>query len=158
MPQSQLPTETSPISVPAPYTPPGPLAGGFQERGSAAPPPTGFPWARYASVLRRFKWLVLVVAIIGSAAGVAATRFVPPTYRVNATIWISTDSPGDRGPIRADELLTSSSWIELFKSGVVVDPVVSELRLYLIPSDPADGELFQRFSPGKGFRPGEYQL
>jgi capsular exopolysaccharide synthesis family protein len=91
---------------------------------------------------------------------VVATRFVPPTYRVNATIWISTDTPGrqDRGPIRADELLTSSSWIELFKSGVVVDPVVSELRLYLIPSDPANAELFQRFSPSKGFRPGEYQL
>ena len=156
---SQLPTETSPRNVLGQYTAPGPLERGFQERGSAAPP-SGFPWARYISVLRRYKWLILAVAILGSGAGVVATRFVPPTYRVNATIWISADSPGsqDRGPIRADELLSSSSWIELFKSGVVVDPVVSELRLYLIPGDPANADLFQRFSPGKGFRPGEYQL
>ncbi len=160
MPHSQLPTETSPKSVPGQYTPPAALDRGFQDRGNAPPPPTGFAWARYVSALRRYKWLVLAVAIIGSGAGVVATRFVPPTFRVNATIWISTDSPGrqDRGPIRADELLSSSSWIELFKSGVVVDPVVSELRLYLIPRDPAHAELFQRFSPGKGFRPGEYQL
>jgi polysaccharide biosynthesis transport protein len=124
------------------------------------PPPTGVSWARYVSALRRYKWLILAVAILGSGAGAFATRFVPPTYRVNATIWISNDAPGSqsRGPIRADELLSSSSWIELFKSGVVVDPVVSELRLYLIPRDPAHFELFERFSPGKGFRPGEYQL
>jgi capsular exopolysaccharide synthesis family protein len=110
--------------------------------------------------LRRYKWLILAVAILGSAAGVVATRFVPPSYRVNATIWISSDGPGsqNRGPIRADELLSSSSWIELFKSGAVVDPVVSELRLYLIPRDPANNDLFQGFSPAKGFRPGEYQL
>jgi polysaccharide biosynthesis transport protein len=157
MPQSQLPTETSPKNALGPYTPPGP---GYQERASASPPPSTFSWARYGSALRRYKWLILAVAILGSAAGVAATRSLDPTYRVNATIWISTDGPGrqDRGPIRADELLTSSSWIELFKSGVVVEPVVNELRLYLIPSDPADAELFQRFSPGRGFRPGEYQL
>ena len=160
LPPSQLPTETSPKNVLGQYTPPGPPERGFQARGPAAPPAGAFPWARYVSVLRRYKWLILAVALLGSGAGVVATRFVPPTYRVNATIWISTDSPGrqDRGPIRADELLTSSSWIELFKSGVVVDPVVSELRLYLIPRHPADADLFQRFSPGKGFRPGEYQL
>lgn len=160
IPPSQLPTETSPKSVPGHYTPPGPVERGLQERGSAGPPPADFPWARYVSALRRYKWLIGAVAVLGSGAGVVATRFIPPSYRVNATIWISTDGPGrqDRGPIRADELLSASSWIELFKSGVVVDPVVSELRLYLIPRDPAHADLFEQFSPGNGFRPGEYQL
>jgi polysaccharide biosynthesis transport protein len=160
MPQSQPPTETSLRNVPVPYTPPGPPPRGYEERLNAPPPASGSPWARYISAIRRYKWLIGAVAILGSAGGILATRFVAPTYRVNATIWISTDGPGqqERGPIRADELLSSSSWIELFKSGVVIDPVVSELRLYVIPDHPADVEIFQRFSPGRAFRPGNYQI
>ena len=39
-----------------------------------------------------------------------------------ATIWV-TGGTSDRGPIRPDEMLSSASWVELLKSGAVLDPV-----------------------------------
>src|SRR5687768_3098966 len=67
----------------------------------------GIPWARYISALKRFKWLIVGITLAGTGLGVVATRFLRPTYEVDATIWISMETNEGRnaGPIRSAELL-----------------------------------------------------
>src|SRR6266511_6179926 len=38
----------------------------------------GIPWRRYISALRRYKWLMLLVIMVGTGATVLATRFMKP--------------------------------------------------------------------------------
>ena len=42
--------------------------------------------SRYIAAIRRFKWLILVLAAVGLFAGIAASRFIDPEYEVQATI------------------------------------------------------------------------
>src|SRR5574340_134434 len=67
----------------------------------------GIPWGRYLAALRRYKWMILVVAVLGTLLGIGITRFMAPEYQVTGTIWISqTDPrPTNTGPVRGDELL-----------------------------------------------------
>jgi succinoglycan biosynthesis transport protein ExoP len=119
---------------------------------------------RMFAALGRYKWLVLGCSIAGLAAGVGISRFVPPRYRVQATIWIDIGDPrsqggsrGQSGPIRPDQLLPGAAWLDLLRSYVVLDTVVSELRLYL-STRPADRILFETFRLKDRFRAGEYRL
>src|SRR5690606_5319053 len=101
-----------------------------------------------------------LVTAVGAVSGFVATRFVTKQYEATATIWVETVSRAEaaRGPIRAEELLPATSWIELLKSHVVLDPVVQELRLYLTPKSPADSVLFATFSVQGEYTPGAYRL
>ena len=54
--------------------------------------PEGVQWQRYVSALRRYKWLILLITLLGTGVGVVVTRFLKPEYQVQATIWI--ESPG----------------------------------------------------------------
>src|SRR5918992_1664861 len=132
---------------------------------SFSPPPGEsvgrIPWGRYVAALRRYKWLMLVIIVAGTALGVAATRFMSPLYEVQATIWVSQPEPrqrDDRGPIRSEELVNSSAWIELFKSFAVVDSVVTKMRLYRTLEHPGDSVAFAGFALAKRFQPGAYSL
>ena len=121
----------------------------------------GFPWARYIAALRRYKWSMLAIVIAGTALGVAATRLLEPVYEVQGTIWISAEEGPrreERGPIRAEELLNSTAWIELFSSFAVVDAVVRKMSLYLAPASEADAGAFAGFAVAERFAPGEYTL
>ena len=104
--------------------------------GAAPPlPEPGIPWGRYISALRRYKWLMLAVVIVGTAAGVGATRFLKPEYKATATIYIEPP-PDDAGPIRAAELLRSFGWLELLTTGVVLDTVaISARAATAVPAD-----------------------
>ena len=86
----------------------------FQQRNAAAPsePLLRFPWARYGAALRRYKWLVLLVVVLGIAAGYGVTRMLQPEYEVHSTLWISTDPPDQQrtGPIRAVAPMRETSW------------------------------------------------
>ena len=121
----------------------------------------GVPWTRYLSALRRYKWSTLAIILAGTALGVAATRFLNPEYEVPATIWISTAEGtrrDERGPIRAEELLSSTAWVELFHSFAVVDAVVKKMSLFLAPADAGDSEVFAGFTVAQRFTPGRYTL
>lgn len=110
---------------------------------SASPPPPmeyegdagaeggGFDWRRFIAAVSRYKWLVLAVTVVGTVAGMAATRFVSPVYEAKATMWIETTSRLEdaRGPIRSDESLTPDAWVDLLKTGVVLEPVARQMRL-----------------------------
>jgi capsular exopolysaccharide synthesis family protein len=133
--------------------------------GDYAGPPTpddgsGLDVRRYIAAVLRYKWLVLAVLLIGTAAGVAASRFVKPTYVSEATILVPERVQGARsGPIQPDVLFQTFGWVELIKTSyIVLDDVVRNLRLYVHPGAPEDSAAFGTFGLKDRFRPGRYEL
>jgi capsular exopolysaccharide synthesis family protein len=131
---------------------------------SNIPEETGPDWRRIASALLRFKWVVILMVILGVGAAVAATRVLRPVYEAQANVWI--DVPGrrgegggadTRGPIRPSALLDADAWIELLRSYIVLDQVVRDQRLYLGVKRPGDRGSFTAFRVSDDFRPGEYR-
>lgn len=129
---------------------------------SEAPPPTTGPnLQRYVSALGRFKWLIVLLTVMGGATGYVATRFIEPEYEVESTITIdlSTASAGNSGAITGDPSLESTSWTSLLRSYSVLDPVVMKQKLYLTPGDAADSALFRDFNINAGLLiAGDYVL
>ncbi len=121
----------------------------------------GLDWNRVLSAVLRFKWLIVAVTVVGTAAGVAATRFLSAAYVAQATIWI--DQPDqrngpDRGPIRPGQLLQPEAWVDLLKSYVVLDQVVRDQRMFVGSKSPADAAVLERFRVADQYRPGAYRL
>jgi len=114
-------------------------------------------WRRVMAAVRRYKVLVLLLALLGTGAGWVSARFMPPLYVAQATLWLESGS-GDRGPFRSEQLLQASAWIDLLKSYVVLDDVVRQMRLYLTVGSSGDSTLFSTFGLAEQFRPGEYRL
>ncbi|HXE58867.1 MAG TPA: polysaccharide biosynthesis tyrosine autokinase [Gemmatimonadales bacterium] len=123
----------------------------------AAPTVEGVQWGRYLAALRRFKWLMLLIVILGTVAGYVVTRFLKPEYITSATIWIE-EGATKQGPVRPGGLLQSYAWLELLRTNVVLDSVALKLRLYLRPEEPADRPVFRGFSLAERFMPGRYVL
>ncbi|HEY8831145.1 MAG TPA: GNVR domain-containing protein, partial [Gemmatimonadaceae bacterium] len=115
---------------------------------------------RPLSAMRRYKWLMLGVLLLAIPGGILATNLVKPQYEVRATIWIEPQSQGQSasGPIRPQELLASTAWVELLRSYRIVDAVVRKLALYVKPDKTADFPLFANFDIGDRFLPGNYEL
>jgi uncharacterized protein involved in exopolysaccharide biosynthesis len=40
----------------------------------------GISWTRYFSALKRYKWLILFVALAGTGIGYGVTQFMTPAY------------------------------------------------------------------------------
>src|SRR5438105_3414988 len=124
----------------------------------------GPDWRRIASALLRFKWVVILMVLLGLGAAFAATRVLRPVYRAQANVWIDVpDRRGDaaadaRGPIRQGAVLDADAWVELLKSYVVLDQVVRDLRLYLAVNRLSDRANFVGFHVSDTFRPGDYRL
>jgi len=136
-------------------------ASGYNAWNAAAPAgePEGIAWARYFDVLKRHIILIALVVMAGSALGVYAARRVKPVYNVQTTIWINAGSSQQTGgPIRSQELLPQTSWVELLKSFAIVEPVVRQLNLNFFYKDPRDSVLFREFSAGPSPRAGSYIL
>jgi capsular exopolysaccharide synthesis family protein len=118
--------------------------------------------ARYLAALRRYRWMMAAVIVLGTALGVAFTRMMSPEYEVHATIWISAETPQDdeerSGPIRAKELLHEASWPELLTSFAILEKVARQTRLYLAPASSRDAGVFASFAAAERFRPGSYKL
>ena len=127
---------------------------------AATPTESGPQWARYVAALKRYKWLMAAVIVVGTGLGFVATRFIAPSYEVQSAIWISQSNPNDQrsGPIRAREILEPTAFVELFQSFAVVDAVVDQTHLYLTPSDKADSAVFAGFRLGERVVPGTYDL
>ncbi len=125
---------------------------------------SGPDWRRIWSALLRFKWVVLLMVLVGLGGAFAATRVLRPVYRAQANVWV--DVPGrrgegasdTRGPIRQGALLDADDWVELMRSYIVLDQVVRDLRLYVTVKRPGDRPGFTAFSVGDVFRPGDYKL
>ena len=113
---------------------------------------------RILAALRRFAWLIVAVTLVGSALSVLATRMLEPQYSVSATIYLQNVNPSPTGPIQAPEVLSSYNWVELNRTFAVLDPVVRELKLYLVKSKETPPDLFEGFELAPRFTAGTYQL
>ena len=126
--------------------------------GQAAAEEPGIPWGRYVAALRRYKWLILVIALIGTAVGYAVSRMTVAEYQAQGTIWIADPNTDNRGPVQGDELLGAGAWADLLKSSTIMDRVVQRMGLYIWPANVADSNVFAGFQPGPGFRSGSFEL
>ncbi len=152
-PNPNLPDIGRPIGVPevaptvqATLAPPAPYA---EEE-------FGIDWGRYLAALRRYKWMILGLTVLGTVGGVFGSRFIRPDYSTTAKIWIEPN-PGQRGPIRARELLDEEAWSELLNTWVVLDSAALKAKLYL-KTAPADSAVFETFDLREPYTPGEYAL
>jgi len=132
----------------------------WQDQGTGAPGVARSPLERPLAAIRRYKWIILAVVALSTAAGVAVTRIVKPEYEVRASIVISSDGPMQEraGPIRSPGLLNADDWIALLKSAIISDAVVRKLTLYLQPDKPADRYLFRGFTLADRYAAGQYDL
>ncbi|HTY06467.1 MAG TPA: polysaccharide biosynthesis tyrosine autokinase [Gemmatimonadales bacterium] len=136
-----------------------PAAGADMYAQAPAPGEGGVEIARYWSAVKRYRWLVLLMTVLGIGAGFAGTRVVKPKYLARATIWIQGNSQQlNTGPIRPDELLQSAGWVDLLHSFVVLDEVVKRVRLYVVPERGADTSMLALLTIGDRLRPGRYKL
>lgn len=118
-----------------------------------------FPLRRILLAVLRYKWLVLAVTMLGTAAGLAYVRTLPSEYRARATVWLEPGRvQGSEGPIRSRELLSASGWIELLRSYQVLDQVAMEERLFLQYDDPTVAGALAGLSVADDVRPGAYRL
>jgi polysaccharide biosynthesis transport protein len=147
-----------------PYAPghPGVTSRGPDVAVAPAAEEDAFPIGRILSALGRYKWLILIVLILGSIGGVAATRFISPRYQVNSTILLTGAQSGARaaaGPIRVEQEFDPQGWIDLLRSFAIADSVVMQLALYVKPDRAEDAPLFRDFAINRQrFIPGEYTL
>lgn len=128
---------------------------------SEAPPPTTGPnIQRYFSALNRFKWLIVVLTMIGGATGYVATRFIEPEYEVESNITMDMSTTGGAGAVNDQDVsIERSSWTDLLRSYSVLDPVVMKQKLYLTQSNPDDSVAFRDFNIVTGLLvPGDYVL
>ncbi len=121
----------------------------------------GVSLKRMMAAVLRYKWAIIAVTVLGTVGGAIAGRYVDPEYAAQATIWIETSDRSDRadaGPIRSNELLSSSAWIDLLRSFVVLDYVVREQKLYLHPRPLSDSSYLAGFDLKDRFAPGDFSL
>lgn len=138
---------------------PGDWGGGTQQ---APPEPAGPSLGRHFAAIKRFKWIILLLGVLGLGGGYAATRIIDPQYEVRATILLEQGSGAqgrDRGPIRGEQLLKESGWQDLLRSFAIADPVVINLGLFVSPANAQDSTLFRGFRvEQQRLRPGAYRV
>ncbi len=137
---------------------------GMSDPGAAGGDEDGAPvdWRRRLWALWRFKWLIALLTVVGAAVGIVVSPRVRPVYEVTANVWISAPSPSqqprDDGPIRAEELLASTSWGALFKSFTVVDSVVMTRHSYISTQRRADVPAFDSLHVTSDLISGSYTV
>ncbi|HEY6108509.1 MAG TPA: polysaccharide biosynthesis tyrosine autokinase [Gemmatimonadales bacterium] len=130
--------------------------------GGAQLPGGGPDWRRIVASVVRFKWLVLGVVVLGTAAGFGLSKFLfKPGYLARARIWIDVQDRTARTPQSftvSPALSISTGWKDLLYSDAVMDWVVRERHLYLWWENDADSSLFNAFDIQDRFLPGTYTL
>jgi succinoglycan biosynthesis transport protein ExoP len=124
------------------------------------PPPEdadGVQWGRYISALKRYRWFMLMVVLLGTGIGVGITRFIDPEYVARSTLWIE-QAAGKGGPIQSKSLVGGNQWTELMRSFVVIDTVVLKLSLFVEPNSTSDSAVFRGFTLARRFVPGKFHI
>ena len=117
-------------------------------------------WRRVVAALVRFKWVVVLVTVFGTAAGVGLSRVIKIPYMTQATLWV--DAPDvrtrDEGPIQTTGLVGASGWVDLLKSNAVLEDVVRRQHLYLALASPGDTGAVKSMGVKERVQPGTYRL
>ncbi len=122
--------------------------------------PAGLDWRRIGNALNRYKWAIVLVTLITTGVGAAATRFIKPTYSTQSTVWIDEDQRrgADRGPIRPADSFEPEAWLDLLRTYAVLDSVVNDLKLNIAFDQPQDSSVAGHFALSPKFRTGIYRL
>ncbi|HET8648418.1 MAG TPA: polysaccharide biosynthesis tyrosine autokinase [Gemmatimonadales bacterium] len=141
-----------------------PAGAGLPQLADEALPPMapveadeGVQWGRYIAALKRYKWLMLAVVIVGTGLGILATRFLHPEYTAQATIWIEPE-PERTGPVREAPVIQSFAWVQFLQTYQVIGTVVEQEHLYLQPQTKVDAAVFDKFQLADRNQPGDYVL
>ncbi len=121
----------APLSGNLPANPSGFGGNGSSPMTGASGGPRTSPIVRYLSAVRRFKWLVLLLSLVGFGGGLLVSRLRPESFTVQADILIA-DEPGNAGAIQAGPAYQSEQWKELFGNYFIVEPVAISRRHYII--------------------------
>jgi len=115
---------------------------------------------RYWAAIKRFRWLIIILAALGTAAGVVATRFIDPVFEARGALWIADVGTGgnNNGAYRPPELLPNGSWVQLIRSFAVVDRVVADQRLWVKGKTWRDSVALEGIQPTPRTLPGDYTL
>lgn len=114
---------------------------------------------RYWAAIKRFRWLIVILAALGTAAGVTATRFIDPVYEARGALWIADVGTGNNsGAYRPPELLPNGSWVQLIRSFAVVDKVVASERLWVKGKTWKDSVALAGIEPTPRTLAGDYTL
>ncbi len=144
--------------APGAYAPAAYRGGGGGEEGSGVD--AGQLISRLVGALNRFKWLILLLALVGAGIGVVLGRMVDPQYQVQSTLLVSSGG-GRAGPVQPDQEIERQGWVDLLQSYAIADSVVLRLALYLEPDQAGDTLVFRNFQldrQAQRFIPGEYRL
>lgn len=127
------------------------------DEGGVQPPNKGVQQLqRFATAVWRYKWLVLLMVVLGAVGGSFATTFITPEYEVESTVLLSTEDP-----VMADQPTDGfgkAEKLDLLLAFQVVDPVVTRLSLFVEPRNLSDSSLFSSFSSPGNLVPGDYAL
>lgn len=113
---------------------------------------------RYWAAIKRFRWLIIILAALGTTAGVIATRFIDPVFEARGALWIADVGTNNGGAYRPPELLPNGSWVQLIRSFAVVDKVVARQRLWVKGKTWRDSVALAGIQPGQRTVPGDYTL
>jgi succinoglycan biosynthesis transport protein ExoP len=146
-------TRAEPEPLPAPPPEPMPTWEGVGDETATS---SGFNPQRYVAAIRRYKWLVVLCLLVGGGGGIVAARFVKPLYQVQAIVAM-TQSPAREGTF-VDPRAVRTNTLDQLLSFRVVDPVVTQLRLFVRLGNASDSVLFGQFGVAPGVAPGTYRL
>lgn len=133
---------------------------GSHGAGSGGGPRT-LPLLRYLAAIRRVKWLVLLLTLVGVGVGFVISRLRPESYVVHSTLQLSGDETAT---------FVGAQYSNYIYSYNIVEPIAVDHRLFIIgprrtgspplpdgPSGP-DASLFDGFVLGEHSIPGSYRL
>ena len=140
-----------------------PLPGGDAAVGQpySVVDPWVIDWRRVVAAVVRFKWVAILVTLVGTGAGVAAvSRIISPAYTTHATLWVDVPDMHELngGPIQTAQLVAATGWVDLLESHVVLNDVVRRQRLYLSLATPGDSAALASFGIKERVAPGTYRL
>lgn len=123
-------------------------AGGFRDsRG----PELGVDWRRIKLALIRQLPLIVLITVLGTAAGFGLSRMIDPEYLAEARLVVRGPAGGggggaQGGPIETGALLQNTAWLDLMNSFEVLDRVAEDQKLFLGYLEPSDSIYFRDFS------------
>ena len=119
----------------------------------------GIQWGRYVAALRRYKWLMLLIVLLGTGIGVGITQFVDPEYMARSTIYVN-DQPGGAksGPIQTGELVQGQGWVELLRSFQVFDSVALKEQAFIEPQSASDSAVFRGLRLDRRYTVAKFEL
>jgi capsular exopolysaccharide synthesis family protein len=91
----------------------------------------------YLQTIRKSRLLIVLLALLGLAGGLAAFFLTPPTYSSTVTFYVSTPLADGSNPLSAGQFAQArvNSYVSLLQSEELAKRVISDQKLQLASSD-----------------------